>query len=270
MTSPSDLPFIYAGMVWDGVTEYANTLPPTGSYYLVRLDDEGRRQIREERSAGTSPMTKLRNRQTIDGWVTIGVAAERSHTKIGWFLDYDGSVNETPVNQIAYTWPYREHLATFAHQLDAAMGHHSLLSAEEPDRLVTLQTLSAMLGSAWIRYDTWDAINPEELVVGGVNDGLPLWTIDLPDMQAIDVAVCGQCDIATFARRFYFHADLPAFRRLWRTGIAYSVDRDVTPWGPTLFDVAPPADTDWYSTLDDAYHDALNYYDTVVGPAAHT
>ena len=273
MPSPSDLPFVYLGMVWDGVTEYANTLPPDAvgeEWWLLRLDDEGRRQIFEERSAGLDPMTRLRARRDLTGWVTIGITNEHAVRKIGWFLGYDGVLSETPVNQIAYTWPYREHTARFAHQLDAAMGHHSLLSAEEEDRLTTLQTLSAMLGSAWIRYNTWDAIDPTELVVGGVNDGLPLWGIDLADYQAIDVAVCGQCDIATFARRFYFHADLAGFRRLWRSGIIYSVDRTATPWTPTLFDVAPPADSDWYGTLNAAYHAALNYYDTVVGPAAHT
>ena len=76
-----------------------------------------------------------------------------------------------------------------------------------------LQTLSAMLGSAWIRYDTWSTVDSTELVVGGANDGMPLWKVGLDEMQAVDEAVCGQCSISTFARRFYFHADLPAFRQ---------------------------------------------------------
>ena len=55
------------------------------------------------------------------------------------------------------------------------MGHHTLVSATEEDRLTALHTLSDMIGSAWLRYQVWNAIDPEELVIGGNFDGTPLW-----------------------------------------------------------------------------------------------
>ena len=65
-------------------------------------------------------------------------------------MDYDGSLtHDEPVNQVPLLLDFRSHAATFAHQLDDAMGHHSLTSSSEEDRLTTFQVLSAMLGSAW-------------------------------------------------------------------------------------------------------------------------
>ena len=150
---------------------------------------------------------------------------------------------------------FRAHAATFAHQLDAAMGHHSLASADEADRLTIYNALKDMIGSAWQRYAVWEAIDPEELIVGGNNDGLLLWQYHEPEYQGIDAALCGQCDIATFARRARFHADIPLLRSHHRRGIIYAMDRSTTPWGVTLFDVA--ADSDAYAALDVAYHAAL-------------
>ena len=88
-------------------------------------------------------------------------------------------------------------------------------------------------------------------------------------IEGIDVALCGQCNIATYGRRFYFHANLPLFRRLYRSGIVYAVDRSTTPWGATLFDVATQPESEFYVELDRDYHDALAYYDNVVGAAEH-
>ena len=102
------------------------------------------------------------------------------------------------------------------------MGHHTLQSAEESDRLTVHRTLSAMIGSAARRYDEWDLVDPEELIIGGTYDGTLLWKRNEQDYIDVDAALCGQCDGATFARRFLKHADLPAFRRAWRQGIIYS------------------------------------------------
>ena len=65
----------------------------------------------------------------------------------------------------------------------------------------------------------------------------------------MDEALCGQCDIATFARRFYLNADLAEFARLWRQGIVYRADRDTTPWSPTIFDVAQSPHGEFYAEL---------------------
>ena len=146
------------------------------------------------------------------------------------------------------------------------MGHHTLVSAAEEDRLTTLYTLSDMIGSAWMRYKVWAAVDPEELVVGGNFDGTPLWKRTESDYVGIDEALCGQCDIATFARRFLFQANLPLFRRLHRSGIVYSVDRDTTPkWEAQLFDVATDPRSAFYDALNVNYHQALEHYDNEVG-----
>ena len=275
MTSPNigadGLPIIVFGMIWDGVTQYSSD-QPVGGGRLCRLVGDGSRRYTETANLNQPSRTLLLFQGR--GWESIGVAngldasglieALPAVWNIG-YLGYDGTRSTDPVNQITYLLPFREHAARFAHQLDAAMGHHTLYSAEENDRLTTLQTLSAMIGSAWRRYDEWALVDPEELILGGVYDGTTLWSRNLADFQALDATLCGQCEIATFARRFYFQADLPAFRRLWRSGYLYAVDRSTTPWSPELFDVATQPQGEYHDALDAAYHAALEYYDTVVG-----
>ena len=212
---------------------------------------------------------KLRAR-TEAGWETIGVCFENPTFPIRYdnvgFLAYDGSLTLDPVNQVFYNNPFQEHASRFAHQLDDAMGHHSLSSASEEDRMVVINTLSAMIGSAWQKFAEWREVDPEELIVGGNFDGTPLWRRNLDSFIALDAALCGQCDIATFARRFLFSANLPLFRRVWRSGIIYSVNRIPAKWEPALFDVAPQPQSAYYDVLDAAYHAALVYYDHTTGP----
>ena len=153
------------------------------------------------------------------------------------------------VNQFFYSNAFREHAARFAHQLDAAMGHHTLGSADERERLAVWNTMTAMIGSAARRYAEWNEIDPEALIVGGNFDGTPRWRRDLDDYIAVDEALCGQCDIATFARRFYLKADLTEFARLWRQGIVYRADRTTTPWSPEIFDVAQSPHGEFYDEL---------------------
>ena len=114
-----------------------------------------------------------------------------------------------------------------------------------------------------------DAIDPEALIVGGNFDGTPRWRRDLEDYIAIDEALCGQCDIATFARRFYLNADLAEFARLWRQGIVYRADRDTAPWSPTIFDVAQSPHGEFYAELTEFFYRMLTHYDHVIGPAEH-
>ena len=164
---------------------------------------------------------------------------------------------------------FREHASRFAHQLDDALGHHSLSSSSEEDRMVVFQTLSSMIGSGWMRYKVWEATDPEELIVGGNFDGTPLWKRQEPDYIEIDRLMCGQCEIATFARRFLFHANLPLFRRLYRSGVIYVANRATTPWEATIFAVASNPVSTFYDNLDTEYHQSLRYYDEVVGATEH-
>ena len=45
MTSP-ELPYVEAGMIWDGVTEYQDVMPPDASdLYLVRMFGDSSRRF---------------------------------------------------------------------------------------------------------------------------------------------------------------------------------------------------------------------------------
>ena len=270
MTSP-ELPFVYGGMIWDGVTEYQNVLPPEQmgrSLWLCRMYGDGTRRFSE--SAGTdTPMGHMQWR-TSQGWEVIGIALEQPyyHLNTG-FLQHDGTISNEWPDQGFPLLNYRAHASRFAHQLDAVKGYHSLDEVSEEDRLTVINTLSALIGSAWRRYDEWAVIDPAELIVGGNYDGTLLWKRDMAEYAAIDVALCGQCDAVTFGRRFLFHADLPAFRRLWRQGIVYAVDRTTDPWSPTLFDAASGDVGDFYNELKADYRKALDYYDETSGAQDH-
>ena len=115
----------------------------------------------------------------------------------------------------------------------------------------------------------WELVDPEELIVGGAYDGTLLWKRYEPEYVEIDEALCGQCEAATFARRFLKKADLPAFRRAWRQGIIYSADRTTTPWAPEFFDAAIPPAEDYYDALDAAYDGMIDLYDELVGAQDH-
>ena len=211
------------------------------------------------------------NRKMDEGWQTIGITLHDMNyfRRDGGFLDYDGSLSHEAVNQHYQVKNFRAHAARFAHELDAAMGHHTLASASEDDRLTVHRTLAAMIGSAERRYKEWELVDEQELIVGGTYDGTLLWKRYREDYEAIDTGLCGQCDIATFARRFLLHADLPAFRRSWRQGTIYMPDRSTTPWSPAIYDAAPGSVEDFYDQLDGNYSDMLFHYDNVVGAAVH-
>ena len=153
------------------------------------------------------------------GWnrLGIGYAIEQPYYKKDGkgFLNYDGTIAELddPPNQHYQIFNFREHAARFAHELDAAMGHHTLASASEAEPLdraaLAVRHDRERLAR---RYAVWEAIDPQELIVGGEYDGTLLWKRNLQDYIDMDMALCGECEIATFARRFLFNADLPAFR----------------------------------------------------------
>ena len=248
---------------------YQNVKPPgVGAIYLLRMYGDGTRRFSEHRGV-SKPDQRLRE-QAAAGWEQIGVTFRRCwyhHLNTG-FLAYDGSpFRLEPVNQYFELNAFRAHAARFAHQLDTGMGTHTLLSADERDRLIVHQSLSAMIGSAARRYAEWYTIDPEELIVGGEFDGTLLWKHHdrtVQDYIDIDAALCGQCDIDEYAREFFFSADLPAFRRVWRQGLIYSADRTMTPWTPNLFDAAAGNVSDFHEDLDAHFHKMLRHYAQVV------
>ena len=276
MTS-HDLPFIPAGIIWDGVTEYNAGRAPewTALPFACRMYMDGTRRFSEARTINTPIMAGMRFIRDQLGWESIGVSyddprADHDHLydNGAGFLHYDGTLSFDPANQLAYIIPFRAHAARFAHELDAAMGHHKLKSADERDSLITHQTISAMIGSAARRYQEWSLIDPETLIVGGNFDGTPLWQHHERTTQNyidIDVALCGQCRISTFARQFLSKADLPVFREVWRQGTVYSADRATTPWSTAAFELATTAVPAFHDELDHHFDLMLDHYDEVVG-----
>ena len=220
----------------------------------------------------------IRNRRSTreDGWETIGVTFDPGQ---GTFLiadygpivylDYDGSMTTEPVNQIPYLQTYQRNAAVSAHDLQVTLGTDVMQSATDDDYQTVKHSFIHLIGAAWQRYVEWALVDPEELIIGGNFDGTLLWRRYLDDHAATDEALCGTCDIANFARRFYFHANLPLFRRLRRSGIIYSVDRSANPWEASIFDVASQPESQYYDDLDTAYHEALRYYDERIGARLH-
>ena len=274
MTSPSDLPFVNGGLIWDGVTEYQDINPPGQGAFLLRMYGDRTRRFSVALAVGR-PMTRLL-RAKADGWEQIGITYEEPghHYDIG-FLGYDGSLSWEPVNQFFELNPFKAHAARFAHELDAGMGLHTLSSADERDSEIVRQTISAVIGSAARRYQKWEVIDPEELISGGSLDGTPLWKNHerTPQNYAdIDEALCGQCGLSNLARQLKKKGDLAAFRRVWRQGLIYGVDRSTTPWSPELFDSVNQAEqtvSEFYDELDAYYDLMVDHYDEVVGSADH-
>ena len=201
-----------------------------------------------------------------DLFTALGAAA-----RLGYYLPYppaDGiaifPVAEA-VNQVPEVSKFREHAARFAHQLDAAMGHHTLAAAEERDRLATYNTLADLIGNAWRKFQEWYDIDPQEIISGGNFDGTLLWKRDIDEYRSVHDYLCGECDIATFARRFILNANLDLFRRIYRQGLVYATNRDVTPWEPRFIDVATSPQSSFYEQLRVDYHLALTHYDHVIG-----
>ena len=75
----------------------------------------------------------------------------------------------------------------------------------------------------------------------------------------------GQCDVSTVARIAKEHANIVALKAAHRQGTVYSFNQSTSPWGLVEFDYASQPYSDYYDTLEQAYEDALRYYDTVVG-----
>ena len=177
MTSPN-LPFVPSGLIWDGITEYQNSRPEgIVAIWLLRMSDDSSRRYTEYYGT-TSPMEGLVHLSTQeDAWETIGVTYENATLILRYdliaYMDYDGSISPEPVNQIPHFQAFKSHAARLMHQLDATIGHHSLQAAEEDDRETIRETIRDMIGAAWIKYQEWAVIDPEELIIGGNNDGKP-------------------------------------------------------------------------------------------------
>ena len=170
-----------------------------------------------------------------EGWETIGVTFANGglflHNNGIAYLDYDGSLTINPVNQIPYTNHFFERISTFAHDLDDAMGHWTLQSATEEDRMAAYNTIRDMIAFAADKFDEFAAIDPLERIIGGNNDGRLLWKHGLPEALEVFEQVCGNCDRKTLLRQVVMNANLPLLRRLYRSGIIYSIDFDLDPLG---------------------------------------
>ena len=266
--APDGLPYVTAGTIWDGVTEYHDAKPPgVGAIYILRMYGDGTRRFSEFEGLSTV-MTRMRAR-TEQGWKQIGVSFQSpfpdhdTDYRDSGFLAYDGTFSTEPVNQTFYTNNFRAHAARYAQHLNATLGFDALAAADEWKRLVVKQTLSALLGSAQRSYNTWDEDDPAELIVGGAFDGTFVWKRYEQHYKDIHTALCGECELDLYAQEFYFEADLAAFKSLWRQGIIYSSNHDTTPWSPQIFDVANQADqtiAEYHDELDANYHYLLRHY----------
>ena len=269
MTSPTDLPFVENGMIWDGATEYQDVLPPDApllSVYLLRMVGDESRRYTDYRATANPMRDLLRWRR--DGWGIIGVTFVDGgsfliNNPIA-YLDYDGSISATPVNQVPYTNHFFERISTFAHDLDDAMGHWTLQSATEEDRMAAYNTIRDMIAFAADKFDVFAAIDPLERIIGGNNDGRLLWKHGLPEALEVFEQVCGNCERKTLLRQVVMNANLPLLRRLYRSGIIYSIDFDLTPWGAQIFGVATDPRSQFYEDLIARYIQLIHYFDTEV------
>ena len=276
--APDGLPYVEAGMIWDGIAEYHDgPSPGTTGAYLLRMYGDGTRRFTEFEGT-SSPMQRMRAR-TEQGWEQIGVTFVPPSIRVDgeWvgykdigFLNYDGTFTFEPVNQYFHLNPFFEHAARFAHQLDYGLGGHTLTSADERDSEIVRQVIAAMIGVAARRYAQWQIVDPQELIVGGNFDGTLLWKRNEQDYIDTDIALCGQCELTNLARQFKKKGDLAAFRRGWRQGIVHGIDRTASPkWTTTDFAIADIAVEDFYDELDTYYDLMIDHYDEVIGVQDH-
>ena len=269
MSDPATLPTVPAGLIWDGVTEYQE-VPESGTLWLCRMYSDGTRRFSETLGVPLRNVyEKMLLRRDRDGWESIGVAIEGPGAYLygNGFLNYDGTMADldNPPNQHYQLQNYRAHAARFAHQLDAAKGLDSVSSADEWKWETTRNTLSVLIGTAAKRYAEWEAVDPEELIVGGTYDGTLLWKRNEQFYVDTDAKLCGLCGIVTYPRQFIRHADLRTFQRHWRQGFIWSADRSTTPWAPELIDVLAAPYEDAYEALDGYYRSMIAHYEEVVG-----
>ena len=259
MASPKadHLPFIPAGLIWDGVTEYRDVRPPgVLVIFLLRMYGDGTRRFSEHRGEN-QPLTSL-IRATADGWEQIGITFQDPGRffDIG-FLGYDGVLTFEPPNQYFAIKNFRAHAARFAHQLQSSMGHHDLASKSEEDRITIHQTLSRMIGAAARRYQKWYEVSPTEVVDGGTLDEELLWKRQQADYEEVHRKLCGRCEGDYFPVEMALDADLPAFERVNGHGEIYAPNRTAVPWQPELMELAT-------SPYDEFYDELKTHFDLMV------
>ena len=130
-----------------------------------------------------------------------------------------------------------------------------------------MNTLSALIGSAWRRYDEWALVTRAELIVGGNYDGTLLWKREHGRICSNRYeALCQcDCDIADLCPPLPLHGEsAPAFRRLHGGKVlSIPLTEDPDPWGAQTFDVATQPHTTFYDQLDADYRKALYDLTTV-------
>ena len=170
-----------------------------------------------------------------------------------------------PVNQWPQVWGFRAHAARFAHQLQVSMGHHTLSSMSEEDRLTIHQTLSRMIGAASRRYQQWADVSSTEVVDGGTLDEQPLWKKQQADYEEVDRKLCGHCDSDFYPVSMALKADLPAFERVNGHGEIYAPDRSTAIWQPELMELATTPYDEFYDELKVHFGLMIEHYLDVVG-----
>ena len=265
MASPkTDLPFVVAGMIWDGDTEYSDLRPPDlAGPYLLRMYGDGTRRFSESYSS-SNPMQHLRLLQG-RGWNPIGVTFTRpdyptEYRGTNGFLHYDGSLSFESANQFFQIKNFREHAARFAHQLQISMGHHTISSMSEANQLTIHQTLSRMIGTAARRYQKWYEIDPIELIDGGTLDEQPLWKSQQADYEETHNKLCGRCEGDFFPVSMALNANLPAFERVNGHGEIYAPDRSTARWQPELMELATDPYDEFYDEIKVHFDLMVNHY----------
>ena len=79
---------------------------------------------------------------------------------------------DDPVNQIPYLQRYQGNAAVSAHDLQVTLGNDVMDSATADDYHTVKHTFFHLIGAAWLRYVEWATVDPEEIIMGGNNDGL--------------------------------------------------------------------------------------------------
>ena len=107
MTLPPDLPEVYYGMMWDGVTEYKDDIDHLveDKVRIVSTDPNGSRQIDRKYidHSSTIPMTDL-IRARDQGYINLCIVRYSDHSyRRNVFVNYgDGELTYDPVNQVPY------------------------------------------------------------------------------------------------------------------------------------------------------------------------
>ena len=181
----------------------------------------------------------------------------------GAYLNYDGSLSETPTNQWGYLPEWRADVARFCHSFDSLPGFESFNQLSANQKITTYRVGQTMGGHAWERLGFWLTYD------ASLSGDWKLPIVFDPVKKARD-AVCIECQSATGARRLALSIDASAFATKLSQGRIHQTDRSVNPWIPgDLLTVVPAPDEEItiataISAHVAAFNAARDYYDSHV------